>query len=57
MTMQGPQQQVAMHKASDIAPSLLKKRVWINWPYLQEAEIVSVADADVRVNCSASTSS
>ena len=32
-----------------MAKGLLKQRVWIKWPYLQEAVIQAVSDADRQV--------
>lgn len=36
------------HTAEDVAKSLLGKRVFINWPFLQEALVVGISDQDVK---------
>lgn len=48
--LQGPQQEVALRKASEVAPGLLGRRLWIKWPYLQEAAVTAVSDVDMEVH-------
>ena len=45
----GRQAGAAGASASQVAKGLLKQRVWIKWPYLQEAVIQAVSDADRKV--------
>ena len=45
----GRQAGAAGASASQVAKGLLKQRVWIKWPYLQEAVIQAVSDGDRKV--------
>lgn len=47
------QAKAALARASQIASNLIGQRVWIKWPYLQEAEIQAVSDVDVKVRVQA----
>ena len=45
----GKQAEAAQAPAIKVAQGLLGQRIWIKWPYLQEAVIQAVSDADVKV--------
>ena len=47
--LQGKQAEAAQASAAQLGPALVGQRVWIKWPYLQEALVCAVSDVERKV--------